>query len=78
MFLEMWCHHLIVHKVNMICICIFLKTEDAELGVNLYLVKIGIYHTSELYSHEINITFWAENPTIWETAKDRNITTLRV
>ena len=43
----MWGHHLIVHKVNMFCICIFLKAEDSEWGVTLFLGKIGIYHTSE-------------------------------
>jgi len=72
----MWGHHLIVHKVNMICICILLKAEDSEWGVNLYLVKISISHTSELYLHEMNIQFWAENTTTWETATDRKITIL--
>lgn len=43
----MWGQHLIVHKVNMFCICIFLRAEDSEWGVILYLGKNSIYHTSE-------------------------------
>jgi len=43
----MWGQHLIVHKVNMFCICIFLRAEDSEWGVTLYLGKNSIYHTSE-------------------------------
>ena len=43
----MWGHHLIGHKVYMFCVCIFLKAEDSEWEVTLYLGKNSIYHTSE-------------------------------
>ena len=43
----MWGHNLIVCKINMFCICIFLKAEDSEWEVTLYLGKNSIYHTSE-------------------------------
>jgi len=58
----------------MFSICIFLKAEDYEWELTLYLGKNTFIIHPSLYSHEMHIKFWAENPTTWETAIDRKIT----